>query len=341
MNVPTKYIVLMIIYRILINPNSKPSNWKHQYVNKNGQNIVVNKNELEIIKSYKIPPAYPKTAINLNHNSKVWALSIDKSGKKQYTYNPTFIQKQINEKYCNLIVFGNLLPKIKKKIDQLINNSDIDNKDVLNAVVLKIILTCHFRVGNNIGVDKYDSYGVTTLLNKQIQVKSNGNIQITFPGKRQVLNECQFNNKKLANILTKLKNNTNKNEPIFNITSNDINEFLKQFDECLSSKFFRTWNSNLLFIKYIQSILSSNNADISTVTNRKKIVKKVVEQVADKLHHTTAICKKAYIHHTLQELFINHPNKFNKLIKDNWKQHGDLLPEEYTLIQFLKQHNNC
>lgn len=335
------YLVKMIVYRLLTNPNAKPPKWKHAFVNKKGDPIQLGKNEIELVRSYKIPPAYLRTAINLNSSAKVWAIGIDRGGKKQYIYNPRFIQERSKEKYCHLVTFGKCLPRIKQHIDRLIADGDIHDKDVLNAVVLKIILVCHFRVGNNIGVDKYSSFGVTTLLNKHAVVNGD-TVQIVFHGKRQVLNECSFHDKHIARILKKLKTGKRADDQLFDVTSSDINEYLKQFDECLSSKFFRTWNANVLFLKYLHELGKRNGGDgMDTVGGRKKLLKMVIERVAHKLHHTVAICRKAYIHGELQELFVDDPRKFVERVVGDWKSVGGLSAEEHALVRYLEKYGGC
>ena len=53
-----------------------------------------------------------------------------------------------------------------------------------------------------------------------------------------------------------------------------------------------------------------------------------IEHVANKLHHTPAICKKDYLNNKLIEFYKNDPNKFKKYFdKDINKQ----------FIQFLKK----
>ena len=49
------------------------------------------------------------------------------------------------------------------------------------------------------------------------------------------------------------------------------------------------------------------------ITTRKKQMKAVVEQVATKLHHSVAICKKSYLDTNLFEMFVDKPDKFTKM----------------------------
>ena len=64
--------------------------------------------------------------------------------------------------------------KIFTKINQKINEdlySTKDSKEKQVALILKLIMECHFRVGNERYSKKYKSYGTTTLENKHVKVK--------------------------------------------------------------------------------------------------------------------------------------------------------------------------
>ena len=53
-------------------------------------------------------------------------------------------------------------------------------------MILKLIMDCDFRVGNDEYMKQNNSYGVTTLKNKHILVNKN-NVTIDFIGKKKVL----------------------------------------------------------------------------------------------------------------------------------------------------------
>ena len=108
-----------------------------------------------------------------------------------------------------------------------------------------------YRSRNSILVysKKNKSYGTTTLQGKHIKVKNKNEIIIDFNGKKNVRNVCTVKNKKLVKTLKQKKRTINKEDRIFtyrkgekyyNIKSQDVNKYLKQFGK-FTAKDFRTW----------------------------------------------------------------------------------------------------
>jgi DNA topoisomerase IB len=65
-----------------------------------------------------------------------------------------------------------------------------------------------------------------------------------------------------------------------------VNDYLKEFDENLTSKDLRTWVANILFVKYVV---------VSKKKNEKNPIKSAIIRVSQQLHNTPAVCKKNYI----------------------------------------------
>ena len=90
-----------------------------------------------------------------------------------------------------------------KKINRVINSdlySYSDSKEKQIALILKLIMDCNFRVGNEKYCKENNSFGVTTLQKKHIKIKDN-KVTIDFNGKKNVRNTCTIRNKKLVKTL--------------------------------------------------------------------------------------------------------------------------------------------
>lgn len=81
---------------------------------------------------------------------------------------------------------------------------------------------------------------------------------------------------------------------IFKVTSYDVNNYLKSFDENISSKDLRTWQANVLFMKYF---IKNEENTMSTAKRQMNALRKV----AFDLHNTVGVCKKSYIYPELLE----------------------------------------
>ena len=247
---------------------------------------IKNKRHIEEIatkfKQLRIPPGYKE--VELFPNSKeIIAKCKDADNRSQYLYHPNYTKIQKKLKYCNLIKFGQELPKIQRKIESDFNSSDQKKKAI--ATALKVILECNFRIGNKKYKDKYNSHGVLTMNASHIK----GN-KIEFTGKKGVENKCTITDRQLLNALNKLKKNK---DFIFQydgniLTSKVVNNYLGCIGKGFTAKYFRTWAANINFIEEV------NNKKLT-----KKALKEAIEQVAIKLDHTAAICKKSYLYDEL------------------------------------------
>ena len=173
---------------ILRKHNSKNGykNIKYKYTYPKGGEI--NNNVLNYV-SLKIPPAYNPVKISLNKKSKVIAKGLDAKGRWQYIYNETWIDKRNKVKYCRMQKFGKKVKKIQKDILTNLKSNNID-KEKLICIVLRIMMTCHFRVGNKKYRKDNNSYGITTLTKKHIKFKGK-EVEFSFMGKSGVHNKCE------------------------------------------------------------------------------------------------------------------------------------------------------
>ena len=288
-------------------------------------------------KGLYIPPAYDMVKINLCKSEKILAIGYDNKMRPQYIYNKEFKKEQSIKKFNHMYDFGLKFKEINRKI-----NSDLyshgESKDKQIAMILKLIMDCNFRVGNEKYCRENNSFGVTTLQKKHIKVSGN-NVIIDFNGKKNVRNTCKVRNKKIVRTLKEKRRNLNNTDSIFTyrigkkyhkIKSKDVNEYLKQFGN-FSAKNFRTWGANIEFIykvlKVCEKEFPKKNNDI------KKTLNICVKLVAEKLHNTASVCKSNYLDPELLHLLQDNPKKFLDTF-NSVKLEKDKLINKY--IQFLK-----
>ena len=153
-----------------------------------------------------ISPAYDNVKINLKKNGKVRAIGYDTEKRPQYIYNKKFIEEQKDKKFDHMSAFGKKFSKINQKINEDLYSTR-DSKEKQVALILKLIMECHFRIGNDRYSKKYKSYGTTTLENKHVKVKKD-HVIIDFIGKKKVRNVCTVKNKKVVKTLKEKKKNS-------------------------------------------------------------------------------------------------------------------------------------
>lgn len=248
----------------------------------------------------KIPPAYKNVYIYPNDkNKKILAYGYDDKNRKQVIYNPEYVKLQNEKKYKKILKLNKIFKRIKDDVNNNINLSTNYDKNYEIYIIIYFIINCGFRIGNEKYKNENNSYGITTLLYKHL-IFEKKDLIIDFIGKKGVRNISKCLNQNIINYLKKRKKEDNdENKKVFNITSNDVNKFLKKYNDKITSKDLRTWNANNLLLEYIK---------LPEIKNKKNPVKKAIEKVAEKLHNTYTICVKSYINPVLVEKLKNKNN---------------------------------
>tara|TARA_B100001758_G_scaffold235475_1_gene235611 strand:- start:4707 stop:5690 length:984 start_codon:yes stop_codon:yes gene_type:complete len=308
---------------IKFNPTiiKKKSSDKIKYTYINNNKLVNDKKIIKYIESLKIPPNWNDTKIDISKKTLLHAIGIDKSGKKQYLYSAQHEINRDKKKFSKLIYFAKNIDKINNKINYYLKNNE-KSKEHYICLIVKILLTCSFRIGEHTCMIKHNSRGLTTIQCKHLNIQNkNNNILIDFIGKKGVRNICKINKKNnpliYKNIIN-ICNNRKPNDFVFmfknkRITFLDINNFLKKFN--ITSKTIRTWNLNKLLIENL-----INNLNVYDKTKRKKIINIILKKQAKKLYHTLAITKRSYLFTPLKDMYINDIYLLKEILKiDNKK----------------------
>ena len=283
--------------------NKTKKNINHIYTDKNGKRV--SKKTIQPYLKMYIAPAYDNVKINKNMNAKVLAIGYDERDRPQYIYNTKCIKSRGKNKFKKLIKFGKEYNNIMKRIENDYKSKE-DNKNKQIAIILKLIMDCNFRIGNDKYTKENNSFGVSTLLGKHI--KTNDGIVVDFVGKKGVKNTCKIVDPKMKSNLRTKKKKYKNTENIFQYTKDghnytvkgdDVNEYLGEY----TTKNFRTWSANILLITHL--------------LKEKCKIKDGIEYVAKKLHHTPSICKSNYIDPKLLEKYEKNPEKFCEYFKGN------------------------
>ena len=309
-------------------------------------NIINNKILIDKMNSLRIPPAYTNVKINENLDDDILAIGEDNVGRKQYIYNPEYVEEQSEIKFCELINFGRKIKRIKKEINEAIHNYNNLDKEKLIYIVLYLIDNCNFRIGSKKYKELYNSYGVTTLNSSHFEFLKNY-VKIEFVGKKGVINKSTIKNKNIYNILNKLCNDFNNQEFLFSYYSNNenkyisitdktVNNFLQiNYHKSLTVKMFRTWNANNILLKELLDL------DIPySVKEAENNINYIIKKIAHKLHHTPNVSKKSYIDNELLDLYKNNFKTFYKILNNFIENKYKFPSTDKLLIVLLEYHCN-
>jgi len=127
--------------------SKRGKSYKHKYYDMDKKEIK-DKNYIKFItEGIYIAPAYKNVKINIDKKGKVRAIGYDDKDRPQYIYNKEFIDKQKDKKFNHMVEFGKNFNKINKSINEdLYSVKETKEKQI--AMILKLIMECNFRIGN-------------------------------------------------------------------------------------------------------------------------------------------------------------------------------------------------
>jgi DNA topoisomerase-1 len=268
------------------------------YEDANGRRITDAESRARI-KSLVIPPAWTLVRIAPTAGSRLQAVGVDTSGRIQYLYHPKFAARQQEKKYHKIERFGASLPTLRRITNEHIAGNELNRERVL-AVVVRLINDLYFRVGSEKSVQRYRTYGITTLRNKHLKIEDGKALVFSFVGKHHIPQRRLLVDPELAALITEIKkiggarlfeyyDSEGKVKPI---TPRDVNEYIKAAtDPEFSAKDFRTWGGTLR--------AAIELAELGKAENEKQVKKNIVtaiKNVAEHLGNTPAVCRSCYVH---------------------------------------------
>jgi DNA topoisomerase I len=250
------------------------------------------------IRKLAIPPAWTEVWICAAPDGHVQATGHDARGRKQYRYHPRWREVRDETKYGRMVAFGRVLPRIRRRVARDLARPGLPREKVL-ATVVRLLEKTFIRVGNEEYARENESFGLTTL--RERQVKVNGSqLRFRFRGKSGVQHEVEVSDPHIAAIVRRMQDLPG--EELFQyvgddgaarvVDSSDVNAYLKEVaGEDFTSKDFRTWAGTLLCARLLCRLDAP-----PTESAGKREVARVVEAVSRELRNTRAVCRKCYIH---------------------------------------------
>ena len=276
-----------------------------RYVRADGR-AVADKATLARIRSLAIPPAWTGVWICAADDGHLQATGHDARGRKQYRYHPRWREVRDETKYGRMIAFGSVLPRIRRRVSRDLARPGLPREKVI-ATVVRLLEKTFIRVGNEEYARENESFGLTTL--RERQVKVNGSqLRFRFRGKSGVQHEVELADPRIAAIVRRMQDLPG--EELFQyldddgevraIGSSDVNAYLKELaGDDFTSKDFRTWAGTLLCARLLCRLEAP-----ATETAGRREVARAVEAVSGELRNTRAVCRKCYIHPAVIESYM-------------------------------------
>ena len=262
--------------------------------------------ELRRIRALAVPPAWRDVWICRVANGHVQATGRDARGRKQYRYHPRWRATRDETKYGRMITFGEALPRIRARVEHDLALPDLPREKVL-ATVVKLMELTAIRVGNEEYAKANDSFGLTTLRDRHVEVDGD-RLRFEFRGKSGKRHAIAITDRRLARIVKRCQDipgyeifqYLDDDGTRHSIGSADVNEYLREIsgDE-FTAKDFRTWAGTVLAAAALQEIGAA-----PTQTAAKRNLTQAITSVAAQLGNTPAICRKCYVHPALLDGYL-------------------------------------
>ena len=252
-----------------------------------------------------IPPMWDDVWICKDANGHIQATGFDAKGRKQYIYHEKWREVRDRAKFDSLIPFGEALPELRASLEKDLKRKGMPRAKVV-AAVTQLLEKTLIRIGNREYAEKNESYGLTTLRRKHVEVEGE-KVEFDFKGKAGKEHKVVLEDKKLADIIKacydvpgyELFKYFDEDGEKQVVDSADVNDYLQEvMGDAFTAKDFRTWAGTVLTAE----MLCEGDCP-AEVKGRVKVITNSIKDVANHLGNTPAVCRSSYVHPLLLEMY--------------------------------------
>jgi DNA topoisomerase-1 len=258
------------------------------------------------IRALAIPPAWTDVWICPREDGHLQATGRDARRRKQYRYHARWREVRDESKYGRLVAFGRALPRIRRRVSRDLSLPGLPRDKVL-ATLVRLLETTYIRIGNEEYARENESFGLTTLRERQVRVEG-AQLRFRFRGKSGVPHEVALTDRRIAQIVRRMQDlpgqelfqHLDEDGSTRAIESADVNAYLKSVaGEEFTSKDFRTWAGTLLCARALRGLPPPESA----AAGRREVAQ-AIQAVAGELRNTRAVCRKCYVHPAVIEGYL-------------------------------------
>jgi DNA topoisomerase-1 len=252
------------------------------------------------IEQLAIPPAWRDVWICSDRDGHLLAVGQDDRGRTQYLYHERWRTLRDLLNFYRLSDVGRHLPAVRADVSAQLRRRTLDSDRVL-AAMLRIIDRCGLRIGNEVYAEENDSFGLSTLTRRHVQVHGS-TISFDFPAKSGQRTSTELVDPAVARVVSALLDQRGRRVFALHgtaLSSDDVNARLAALtDSSVTAKDFRTWRGTLVAFE----ALRARPADSS---DRERDVLAAVDAAADALGNTRAVARAHYVHPQLIDAYLD------------------------------------
>ena len=261
--------------------------------------------DVKRIRALAIPPAWKNVWICPDPRGHLQATGRDARGRKQYRYHPDWRASRDGNKFDRMEAFASVLPVIRARTAADLARPGLPREKVL-ATVVQLLERSLIRVGNDEYAKTNNSFGLTTLRDRHVEVKGS-TLRFEFRGKSGKRHSVGINDRRLARVVKQCRDLPG--QELFqyvdadgrtqDVNSADVNAYLREITGAdITAKDFRTWFGTVLAATALRECRA-----VDSIAAAKRNVVRAVEAVAGVLGNTPAVCRKSYIHPAILECY--------------------------------------
>jgi len=252
-----------------------------------------------------VPPAYEDVLYAADPNAHIQAVGRDAAGRLQYRYHLDWQRVRETRKARRLARMAEVLPHIRRGINQHLSAAAPSREFTLAAVV-ELVARSAIRPGSEEYARLRGTRGAATLLKSNVSIYGE-TIRLDFKAKGGKPIEKEIHAPKLANAILlllqlpgrRLFQYRDADGVVRTASARDVNQFLREVAGAqISLKDFRT----LLASVSVLDALARAEPAASKRARRRQILDAICEAAAE-LGNTPAICRKSYVHETVVNAF--------------------------------------
>ena len=296
------------------------------------------------IRRLAIPPAWTDVHIAPTSTRKVQAWGRDAAGRKQYRYSEEHTRQQDSRKWDRVLRYAHRVPELRAATNEDLKRPDPDRQKVM-ATVVRLISRAFFRIGSERYALENRTFGIATLRKKHLQIDGS-TLYFTYTGKGRKDNRRVVAETPLVEIIEQLlelpgrrlfqyRDEEGRVRPV---TAPGVNHYIRSvLGERYTSKDLRTFGGTVRAATIL--------ADLGPEEKAKAAERNVVltcKLVASELGNTPAVCRKAYIHPTVLDAYVESGATIDALMRKEPRPVPEeepvmYYPEEAALMRFLER----
>jgi DNA topoisomerase I len=251
------------------------------------------------IRGLVIPPAWRDVWICPIPNGHLQAVGTDAAGRRQYLYHEAWRTRRDQEKFDNMLEFGRALPGLRERVAVHLDQRGLTRDRVL-ACATRLLDRGFFRMGSEGYAEQNQTYGLATIHKRHVRL--DGGViafdYVTKGGKRRLQSVLDPQVRAVVAALLRRRGGGpellayKRGREWVDVRSEDINAYIKeQTGGDFTAKDFRTWTATVL----AAVALASSFPVARSRTRRTRAIRRAVEEVAQYLGNTPAVCRASYI----------------------------------------------